>query len=85
MRYIKDVIDAMLLEVPTWEASLKKNLTWVKHEAEYVAPEAMKPLWAWVTLFLSKAISPKPLLPWHFKVLSIWMVKTEEELQEMFP
>lgn len=83
MRNLDDVIDQLILLVPTWEVECLKNFRWLKQHIAYLPPERMCEGWGLGEQILRRAILV-PALPWHFEVLSLWMVKPVDELREMF-
>lgn len=84
MRLLNEVIDAILLEIPTWEKELKLNLLWLKDDFNYKPPEQWSADWAMGAKFIQRAIPTPPVADWQWTVISIWMDKTIDELKAIF-
>jgi hypothetical protein len=85
MRNLVHVIDRILVEIPAWDHSgLSGNLTWLKGEVDYTAPELMPNLWRFGTLFIDRVIPRPPVSDWEWKVVALWMDKSIIEIEGMF-
>ena len=73
------IIDDMLKYIPTTETKLIKALQWNREDSMYKAPEETLQ-WNRTMNTLIKYI-PNPTEDWHFKVLSIFTTRSEEELR----
>ena len=75
------VITAMLMVVPEAKTELKKALEWNFNDAQYKAPEE-NIQWHRTMQTLVKHI-PAPAQDWEFTVLSIFTMRTVEELRRV--
>jgi len=78
-RWCHYVIDDMLEHIPVIKTELIRDLKWNREDSMYKAPEETLQ-WQRTMNTLIKHI-PKPIENWHFKVLSIFTTRSEEELR----
>lgn len=81
MRWCHEVINQMLLEIPSDKTELIADLKWNREDSMYKPPES-NTQWVRTHITLVKHI-PKPELDWEFKVLSVFTTKSVEELKKM--
>ena len=84
MRNIMEVIDSVKQEVPEDKGSFHEKLDWLKNDASYKAPEQMHEVWDKFASIIRRFITMPPTQDWHFKVLSIFSTKPEEELRKYY-
>jgi hypothetical protein len=83
MRNIVEVIDQMILKIPSTEVNLIKGLNKIKNSANYTAPELMQGRWYQVSSALSQSFKP-PEEDWQFEVLSIFSTKSVGEIKSFY-
>lgn len=80
-RYLPDVIDQMLIELPLTEEDLRAELGTVKDSACFAAPETMGIHWGRAAMELSAHIPQNygSMNEWQTKVAKIWLADSGEE------
>jgi hypothetical protein len=82
MRIIANVINEMLPYVESEE--LKKELKYIQEKSLYVAPENSGEYWDALAYFINKHIPVPPKTEKQLKIVSIFTMKSEEEIKSMF-
>ena len=77
-----EVITQMLAEIPETETAFISDLNWNHKDAWYKAPEETIQ-WQRTMQTLINHI-PKPEFDWQWKVLSIFTMKSIEEVKKLF-
>ena len=76
MRDLVEVIDQLLVHIPTDQEDLIKDLEYQKDSALYTAPEAMRFRWGKVAEILYEHMGEPPFEGfWKQAVLDIWVDK----------
>jgi hypothetical protein len=82
MRIIANVINEMLPYVESKE--LKEELKYIQEKSLYVAPENSGKYWDALAFLINKHIPAPPKTEKQLKIVSIFTMKSEEEIKSMF-
>lgn len=82
MRSCQEVIRQIIEKIPVEKVDFIKDLEWNFEDAGYKAPEETLQ-WERTQYTLMKHM-PKPILDWEYEILSIFTMRSKEDLQKMF-
>lgn len=83
-RDLDKVIDQLLEKIPEDVEQIRFILKGIRSSYLYAPPEAAYFYFGMTESALTRQIGKPPSRPWHWEVLSIWMARPVEELQEIF-